>query len=168
MPNENDDIEPSSQQDLQPHAANAAQGPVGPEPPEAQAPPSAPDSGPSHGVGQPGPPSPPPTACPKCEAEVSAGAGRCPRCGVFQRANDWSVIHAGRARLTPADLATRDALMAELFRERGGRASLDVVSQLRVEDYATAQIQLGKVTRRLEALGAVSPAGNERKSLVST
>src|SRR5207247_1907381 len=82
--------------------------------------------------------------------------------------NCLSVVHEGRARLTAADLATRDALMDRLFAERGGRSALDIVSQLRIEDYATAQIQLGKVTRRLEALGAVSSAGNERKSLVAT
>jgi hypothetical protein len=78
------------------------------------------------------------------------------------------VIHAGRARLTRADLDARDALMARLFEERGGREALDIVSQLRIEDYATAQIQLGKVQRRLELVGAVSTAGNERVSLVDT
>src|SRR4029077_8081770 len=63
---------------------------------------------------------------------------------------------------------TRDALMNRLFRERGGRSALDIVSQLRVEDYATAQIQLGKVPRRLELLGAVSDGGKKRSSLVDT
>jgi hypothetical protein len=58
--------------------------------------------------------------------------------------------------------------MNQLLTERGGRKNLDIVSQLRIEDYATAQIQLGKVTRRLETLGAVSTAGNKRSSLVDT
>lgn len=58
--------------------------------------------------------------------------------------------------------------MDRLLRERGGRSSLDIVSQLRIEDYATAQIQLGKVTRRLELMGAVSAGGNKRSSLVDT
>ena len=82
--------------------------------------------------------------------------------------NSGNVIHEGRAKFTCADLDARDALMARLLEERGGREALDIVSQLRIEDYATAQIQLGKVTRRLEALGAVSAAGNERRSLVAT
>jgi hypothetical protein len=76
--------------------------------------------------------------------------------------------HDGRAKLTAEDLNARDALVSRLLAERGGRANLDVVSQLRIEDYATAQIQLGKVTRRLEMLGAVSTAGNKRSSLVDT
>jgi hypothetical protein len=58
--------------------------------------------------------------------------------------------------------------MDRLFAERGGRSALDIVSQLRVEDFATAQIQLGKVTRRLEMLGAVSTEGRKRSSLVDT
>ena len=103
-----------------------------------------------------------------CTASVPLGAQRCPACGVFQPGNLGAAVHEGRARLTAADLATRDALMERLFAERGGRFSLDIVSQLRIEDYATAQVQLGKVTRRLEVLGAVSAAGSERKSLVAT
>ena len=36
--------------------------------------------------------------------------------------------------------------MERLFAERGGRQALDIVSQLRIEDYSTAQVQLAKVT----------------------
>jgi hypothetical protein len=90
------------------------------------------------------------------------------KCRWARPGNKLASKHDGRAKLTPEDLATRDALMERLFRERGGRSSLDIVSQLRVEDYATAQIQLGKVTRRLELLGAVSEGGKKRSSLVDT
>jgi hypothetical protein len=90
------------------------------------------------------------------------------KCRWARVGNKLASKHEGRAKLTPADLATRDALLDRLFAERGGRHALDIVSQLRVEDYATAQIQLGKVTRRLEMLGAVSTAGNKRSSLVDT
>jgi hypothetical protein len=106
-----------------------------------------------------------------CGADVSpegVARGSCNVCGRFLPGNDAAVIHAGRAQLTAADYSARDALMNRLLAERGGRGVLDIVAQLRIEDYATAQIQLGKVTKRLEQLGAVSTAGNKRSSLVDT
>ena len=109
--------------------------------------------------------------CTRCgTTEPPDEQGLCPAksCRAARVGNKLASVHDGRAKLTPADLAARDALLDRLFAERGGRGSLDIVSQLRVEDYATATIQLGKVTRRLEMLGAVSTAGNKRSSLVDT
>ena len=115
-----------------------------------------------------GPPAPPCSVCGSTEPPDAAGLCPVKRCRCFRKGNSLASVHDGRAKLTPADLSARDALMARLFRERGGREALDIVSQLRVEDYATAQVQLGKVTRRLEQMGAVSEAGNKRSSLVDT
>jgi hypothetical protein len=115
--------------------------------------------------------SPTTAPCKLCgTSELPDAAGRCPvkTCRAARVGNKIAAVHDGRAKLSSEDLATRDALMARLFRERGGRSALDIVSQLRVEDYATAQIQLGKVTRRLEMLGAVSTEGRKRSSLVDT
>lgn len=140
------------------------------KPPNAEPEPNAAGTPPLAATGaDPGPPAAPP--CAHCgSTEPPDAIGLCPvkTCRCMRSGNRLSVVHEGRARLTAADLATRDALMDRLFAERGGRSALDIVSQLRIEDYATAQIQLGKVTRRLETLGAVSSAGNERKSLVAT
>jgi hypothetical protein len=111
------------------------------------------------------------TPCTACGSTAPPDAqGQCPvkTCRAARVGNKLAAIHDGRAKLTAADLTARDALIDRLFAERGGRFALDIVSQLRIEDYATAQVQLAKVTRRLEALGAVSAAGNERKSLVAT
>ena len=109
--------------------------------------------------------------CSRCGSTLPPDErGLCPvpTCRGARKGNKLAAVHEGRAKLTPEDLATRDALMARLFQERGGREALDVVAQLRIEDYATAQIQLGKVTRRLEEFGAVSTKGNKRSSLVDT
>jgi hypothetical protein len=96
--------------------------------------------------------------------------GQCPvkTCRAARVGNKLAAVHDGQSKMTVMDLGARDVLMTRLFRERGGRSALDIVSQLRIEDYATAQIQLGKVTRRLEVLGAVSTAGYKRTSLVDT
>ena len=112
--------------------------------------------------------------CASCGSTAPADEqGLCPgvpgnKCRRTRVGGKLALKHDGRSKLTPEDLATRDALMNRLFRERGGRSALDIVSQLRVEDYATAQIQLGKVTKRLELLGAVSDGGKKRSSLVDT
>jgi hypothetical protein len=108
------------------------------------------------------------TGCGTNEPPTPEGLCPTPSCRKFRHGHSLSTIHEGRSRFSRADIDARDALMERLFAERGGRASLDVVSQLRIEDFATAQIQLGKVTRRLETLGAVSEAGNKRRSLVDT
>jgi MgtE-like protein len=87
-------------------------------------------------------------------------------CGRWLTGNDASTVHAGLVKLKAEDLATRDALMARLFAERGGRQQLDIVSQLLIEDFATAQVQLGKVTQRMNALDAVSVKGQPRNRIV--
>jgi hypothetical protein len=109
--------------------------------------------------------------CARCgSTEPADDTGLCsvPTCRSFRAGNSLASVHDGRAKFSPADLDARDALMERLFAERGGRNALDVVSQLRIEDFATASIQLAKVHRRLEIRGAVSAAGNARASLVST
>ena len=109
---------------------------------------------------------PPCAGCGTNEPPTAEGLCPTPSCRKFRHGHSLSTIHEGRSRFSRADIDARDALIKRLFAERGGRVSLDVVSQLRVEDYATASIQLAKVTRRLETLGAVSEAGNKRRSLV--
>jgi hypothetical protein len=96
--------------------------------------------------------------------------GLCPApCRCFRVGNTVASVHNGRAKLNATDYAIRDALLERLFAERGGREQLDIVAQLRVEDYATAVIQRGKVTQKLEAYGSVSEGkGNARASLVNT
>lgn len=111
---------------------------------------------------------PPCTVCGSTEPPDSQGQCPVKTCRAARRGNKLAAVHDGRAKMTPADYSARDALMARLFAERGGRGGLDIVTQLRIEDFATAQIQLGKVTKRLEASGAVSEAGNKRTSLVDT
>jgi hypothetical protein len=120
---------------------------------------------------EPLPGAPLPVPCSTCgSTEPPDAIGLCPvkTCRCTRVGNRLAVIHDGRSKLTRADFDARDALMDRLYVERGGREALDIVSQLRIEDYATAAIQLGKVTRRLEDLGAVSTAGNKRTSLVDT
>ena len=111
---------------------------------------------------------PPCSGCGTAEPSDEQGLCPTPSCRKFRYGHSLSTIHGGRSKFSRADLDARDALLERLFTERGGRAALDIVSQLRIEDFATAQIQLSKVTARLETLGAVSTAGNERKSLVAT
>jgi len=142
-----------------------------PQPEPGQPPPGANAAPPGALEPAPAAPEPDPTAawCPYCEATVERSPrGTCPSCHRFLKGNTSSLKHGARASMTPHDLATRDALRDRLFAERGGRDALDIVSQLRIEDFATSSIQLAKVTRRLEALGAVSTEGRKRTALVET
>jgi hypothetical protein len=100
-----------------------------------------------------------------CSADVPPGATRCPMCNLWQPGNSGAVVHGGRRRLAPAEVASRDELLDKLFAERGGRDNLDVVRQLRIEDYPTAATQLRNVALRLEGVGPLTAAGR-RRSLV--
>jgi hypothetical protein len=97
-----------------------------------------------------------------CSADVPPGAIRCPTCNLWQPGNSGALVNGGRRRLTPADIASRDGLLDKLFAERGGRDNLDVVQQLRIEDYATAATQLRNVAQRLEEVGPLTAAGRRR------
>ena len=64
--------------------------------------------------------------------------------------------------LTPTDLVNCDDLLGKLFAERGGRNKVDLVTAIKLEDYAVAVIQLRNLARRLEADGPVTQAGRRR------
>lgn len=101
--------------------------------------------------------------CAFCAKDVEpAGKGQCPQCGRLLPGHTAALIHGAARHLTPAQLADRTALIEHLFKERGGRDRMDIVKQVRVEDYATAVVQLRLVAARLEEVGPLTERGRRR------
>lgn len=61
--------------------------------------------------------------------------------------------------------ARRDAIIDELFAERGGRAALDVVTRFNVVEFASLSVQFEDVTAYLAEVGNLTQAGRERAAV---
>jgi hypothetical protein len=117
-------------------------------------------SNPQLGATEPiGPATQPCTGCGSAEPPDARGLCATKTCRRFRVGNGAASIHDGRAKLTADDLATRDDIISQLLAERPRQ---DVVSRLRLVDYATASVQLQKVSRKLEEQGPVTSAGRQR------
>lgn len=114
-------------------------------------------------VGQPGALLPAP--CARCSAEVPAGAERCPACGVFQPGNIGALVHGLRSKKLAAKVdAYRVDLLDQLFKERGGREALDVVSRIAIENYALVCAQHKTIESRLDQDGLFTQTGRRRSA----
>jgi hypothetical protein len=123
-------------------------------------------------VGQPGPPvagpSPEPGAawCGNCRASITPTArGTCPICGRFLPENTVALIHGLRSdRLAKKIDKYRVDLIEQLFAERGGKAALDVVSRIAIENYALVCAQHKTIEARLDQDGLFTQTGRRRSA----
>ncbi len=109
---------------------------------------------------------PPCSRCTSTERPDASGLCPTPNCRCFRRGNSAARVHGGRATFGPDDVVARDKLVTRLVAERGGNDALDVVTRLSLNDYATAVVQLLKVTQVLESHGAVSSQTARARSSV--
>ena len=136
---------------------------LGPEAEPLLAAPDAPPALATPDVGHAGPDVAP--SCARCGAQVPEGMGRCPQCGVFQKANVESVVHGLRSkRLAKIVDQYRVDLIEQLFAERGGRDALDVVSRIAIENYALVCAQHKTIEARLDQDGLFTQTGRRRSA----
>lgn len=111
-------------------------------------------------------PDDPPTFCPHCQHTVEPkGKGLCPDCGRFLPNHTVSVIHGLRSKkLAKVVDAYRVGLIDQLFRERGGRDALDVVSRISIENYALVCAQAKTIEARLDQDGLFTQTGKRRSA----
>lgn len=103
--------------------------------------------------------------CGRCgSVEPPDADGRCltPTCRSFRFGNSVASVHEAHAKLTEQDRTDRAAMIESLRAERG---DVDVVMGERIADYATAVIQLRKVTRHLEEMGPMTQGGRRRSTV---
>jgi hypothetical protein len=94
---------------------------------------------------------------------VAEGKGHCPGCGRFQPGNLEALVTGLRSKRLQATVDTyRLELLDQLFRERGGRDVLDVVSRIAIENYALNCAQLKTIEARLDAHGLFTQTGRRR------
>lgn len=163
MSSEFDDIAAGLQRESQPSAPSAEPPALGAEPVRGA---EAPNPAPGANEANDGPPGPPaPLPCARCGAPVPEGAGRCPGCGTFQKANVESVVHGLRSkRLAKIVDAYRVDLIEQLFAERGGREVLDVISRIAIENYALVCAQHKTIEARLDQDGLFTQTGRRRNA----
>lgn len=107
-----------------------------------------------------GPMTPPCTGCGSIEPPDANGLCVSKACRRFRVGNSTARIHTARARLTAADLSNRDQLIAGLLAERGD--DVDLLTRVKINDFATATTMLQRVSRRLEEVGPTTAAGRTR------
>ena len=120
-------------------------------------------------VDQPGAPEPGSGAtrwCSNCQAAVDpAGKGLCPVCGRFLKNNEVALVSGLRSKkLAKVVDAYRVDLIEQLFAERGGRAALDVVSRIAIENYALVCAQHKTIEARLDQDGLFTQTGRRRSA----
>lgn len=100
-----------------------------------------------------------------CQADVPVGAGRCPRCQVWQPSNLGALKTRAFSRQTPEQ---PDALLA-MFEKREalvrhvGAAS--VIQQDVINDYATVDVLIDTVTANIVTLGVLTTKGRTRAAV---
>jgi hypothetical protein len=91
--------------------------------------------------------------------------GHCPGCGRFAPGHTDSLVHGLRSkRLAKVVDAYRVDLIEQLFRERGGRDALDVVSRIAIENYALVCAQHKTIEARLDQDGLFTQTGRRRSA----
>lgn len=104
--------------------------------------------------------------CTRCAADVvPTGKGHCPACGGFLPANVAAVTHGARRRVSEAQRTRRADILELLIAERGGPSSIDTLTRILLEDYATAAAQLEHLAAHLEEVGAMTDRGRRRSAV---
>ncbi len=111
------------------------------------------------------PVTPPCSGCGTTDTPDAGGLCPTKTCRRFRVNNAVALVHGSRAKLAATDISARDELIAGLLAERGDK--VDIVTRIKISDYATATILLQRVSRRLEEVGPTTAAGRTR-SLVPT
>lgn len=108
--------------------------------------------------------------CTLCQRDVEpVGAGKCPICQRFLRDNVVALKHGNRRRQPPtAVVARRTAIAEEMFKERGGREHVDVITRCRILEYATLSVQIEDVTNYLDEVGLQTVRGRTRTTPLKT
>ena len=103
--------------------------------------------------------------CSGCGVPNPERLGHCPGCGRFAPGHTDSIIHGLRSkRLAKVVDAYRVDLIEQLFRERGGRDALDVVSRIAIENYALVCAQHKTIEARLDQDGLFTQTGRRRSA----
>jgi hypothetical protein len=102
--------------------------------------------------------------CALCQKHVEpVGGGQCPTCRRFVRDNVVALKHGNRRRQPPtAVVARRTAIAEEMFKERGKREHVDVITRCRILEYATLSVQIEDVTNYLDEVGLQTVRGRTR------
>ena len=105
---------------------------------------------------------------PWCAADVPPGAGRCPRCGVWQPANFGALktgLHTRRTIETADALAALAEQRQEIERDRGGSDALARVYRDLVGRYVETSALADTLGQQLVSMGIVTSKGRPRSIL---
>ena len=104
------------------------------------------------------------TFCARCQVDVvPKRANHCPLCGSWVAGNLAALDVGLRSKQVKARVESfRVALLEELFAERGGRESLDLVSRISIENYALACSQQKIIEMHIDQVGVLTAAGRRR------
>ncbi len=87
--------------------------------------------------------------------------------GRWTYGNEGHWLHGGRSRKPLQDDPRRQTIVDDMMRERGGAEVLDVVTRLRIQEFAFLSVQLADVNSYLEEVGLQTVNGKVRQGSIN-